>query len=72
MGGEDFSQYGRAGVPIFMFRLGSVDAARLERYKQLGQQPPSLHSPIYYPDIEDTLTTGVPAMASAALELLKP
>jgi hippurate hydrolase len=72
MGGEDFSQYGRAGVPIFMFRLGSVDAARLERYKQLGQQPPSLHSPIYYPDIEDTLITGVPAMASAALELLKP
>ncbi len=72
MGGEDFSQYGRAGVPIFMFRLGSVDAARLERYKQLGQEPPSLHSPIYYPDIEETLTTGVSAMAGAALELLKP
>src|SRR5690606_28049999 len=44
MGGEDFSRYGRAGVPIVMYRLGAVDARRLERYKQLGQDPPSLHS----------------------------
>ena len=70
MGGEDFSQYGRAGVPIFMYRLGSVDAARLERYAQLGQAPPSLHSPIYYPDAEETLLTGVTTMATAVLELL--
>ena len=71
MGGEDFSRYGRAGVPILMFRLGAVDAARLSRYKQLGQQPPSLHSPIFYPDAADALKTGINAMASCALELLK-
>lgn len=70
MGGEDFSQYGRAGVPIFMYRLGSVDASRLERYEQLGQEPPSLHSPVYYPDAEETLLTGVTTMAAAVLELL--
>ena len=28
MGGEDFSRYGRAGVPIFMFWLGTIDADR--------------------------------------------
>jgi hippurate hydrolase len=71
MGGEDFSEYGRAGVPIFMFGLGSVDAQRLAGFARLKQDPPSLHSPLYYPDAEATLATGVSAMVSAALELLK-
>lgn len=70
MGGEDFSRYGRVGVPILMFRLGVVDQRRLDRIKQLGQTPPSLHSPIFYPDIEEALTTGVATMTSVALELL--
>ena len=72
MGGEDFSRYGRAGVPIVMYRLGAVDARRLERYKQLGQDPPSLHSPLFYPDVEEALTTGVTTMVAAALDLLAP
>lgn len=72
MGGEDFSRYGKAGVPILMFRLGAVDGKRLERFEQLGQSPPSLHSPMFYPDAAETLVTGVTVMASAALELLKP
>jgi hippurate hydrolase len=69
MGGEDFSQYGLAGVPIMMFSLGSISEERLAEYKAQGG-PPSLHSPIYYPDPEPTLSTGVKALASAALELL--
>lgn len=72
MGGEDFSRYGKAGVPILMYRLGAVDARRLDRYKQLGQDPPSLHSPLFYPDIDQTLVTGVSTMANIALELLAP
>ena len=39
--------------------------------KELGQQPPSLHSPLYYPDAEETLVTGVHATVAATLELLK-
>jgi hippurate hydrolase len=70
MGGEDFSLYGKAGVPALMFRLGSVDARRLARHKELGQEPPSLHSPLYYPEAEETLQTGIVAMSSAVLELL--
>jgi hippurate hydrolase len=70
MGGEDFSQYGLAGVPIFMYRLGSVSADRLEGYARVDQSPPSLHSPLYYPDAEETLATGVTTMAAAVLELL--
>lgn len=71
MGGEDFSQYGRAGVPILMFRLGTIEPKRLARMKELGQQPPSLHSPLYYPDAEETLVTGVQTTVAAMLELLK-
>ncbi len=72
MGGEDFSRYGRAGVPILMIRLGAVNPMRLARYTELKQPPPSLHSPLFYPDVEEALTTSVPAMSEAAIELLKP
>lgn len=72
MGGEDFSQYGLAGVPIFMYRLGAVDKQRLAGYKRFNQQPPSLHSPVFYPDADDALRTGVITMVSAVVDLLPP
>ena len=72
MGGEDFSRYGLAGVPIFMFRLGSVEPRRLAGLKRGGQEPPSLHSAVYFPDADKTLTTGITAMATAVLDLLPP
>ncbi len=72
MGGEDFSQYGRQGVPILMYRLGAVDARRLARFKELGQEPPSLHSPLFYPDVEEALTTGLLTMTAVVRELLPP
>jgi hippurate hydrolase len=70
MGGEDFSEYGRRGVSSFMFWLGTVDAHRLAGYARVGQTPPSLHSPVFYPDAEPTLQTGVQALAAVALDLL--
>ncbi len=70
MGGEDFSQYGRAGVPILMYRLGSVLQHRLDRFAALEVPPSSLHSAQYYPDVEPTLTIGITTMTAAALELL--
>jgi hippurate hydrolase len=70
MGGEDFGRYGLAGVPICMFRLGAVNQKRLDEYAAKKIPPVSLHSPVFYPDIEETLSTGVPAMISVALDLL--
>lgn len=70
MGGEDFSQFGLAGVPIVMYRLGAVSQKRLDRFRELGQTPPSLHSPHFYPDAEEALATGVTTLVSAALNLL--
>lgn len=71
MGGEDFSQYGRAGVPILMYRLGTVLQQRLDRYDALNVPPPSLHSALYYPDVEPTLRTGIRTMTAATLDLLQ-
>ncbi len=71
MGGEDFSEYGLAGVPIFMYWVGTVEPQRLAGYRRVGQMPPSLHSPVYYPDAEATLRTGMLTMISATLDLLK-
>jgi len=72
MGGEDFSRYGREGVPILMYWLGSVSQKRLDAYAASEANPPSLHSPLFYTDAEQTLVTGVSTMAAAVLELLKP
>jgi hippurate hydrolase len=72
MGGEDFSEYGRAGVPSFMFWLGAVDEKRLAGYRRFNQEPPSLHSPVFYPDADSALTTGVTVMSAVMLDLLQP
>jgi amidohydrolase len=69
MGGEDFSQYGRQGVPSLLFFLGVVEQRRPDRYQTMGLKPPSLHSAEFYPDFELALQTGVLATSQAALEL---
>jgi len=71
MGGEDFSRYGKEGVPIVLYRVGSVEKARLDRFASMRLPPPSLHSSTYYPDIDLTLETGIKTLVAAALDLLK-
>jgi amidohydrolase len=70
MGGEDFGRYGRAGVPIFMFWLGTVDPEMVEKYRQEGRPLPSMHSDAYYPVVEPSIRTGVLCMSAAVLNLL--
>lgn len=72
MVGEDFSRFGlqEHKVPIFMFWLGAVDPALVEKAKAEGKSLPSLHSPTFAPLPEPTLKTGIRAMTTAALELL--
>ena len=72
MGGEDFGRFGSTGVPICMLRLGAVNQKRLDEFAAKHLPPTSLHSPLYYPDIEETLTMGVPAMVAVVEELLPP
>jgi len=70
MGGEDFSQFGLAGVPIFMFRIGTVTNERIAEFSKAGKPLPSLHSPEYFPEPGKSISTGVTAMTAALLELL--
>ncbi|RKG83677.1 amidohydrolase [Corallococcus terminator] len=70
MGGEDFSEYGRAGVPAVMMWLGITEPKRFTEAKAAGETLPSPHSPVYAPDRERTLRTGVTVLTTAALELL--
>ena len=71
MGGEDFSRYGRAGVPIFLFWLGTIDAERWAASQKEGATPlPSLHSDLFWPVPEPTIRTGVLAMSQAVLNLV--
>ncbi|QSQ24536.1 amidohydrolase [Pyxidicoccus parkwayensis] len=70
MGGEDFSEYGRAGVPAVMLWLGITEPQRLAKAQAAGEALPSAHSPLYAPDRERSLRTGVTTLTTAALELL--
>jgi hippurate hydrolase len=70
MGGEDFSEYGRAGVPATLVWVGAVEPKKYEASKAGGASLASLHNSGFAPDREPTLRTGVKTVTLAALELL--
>jgi hippurate hydrolase len=70
MGGEDFSRYGKEGVPIFLYFLGTVPPERVAEAAREGKPLPSLHSDLYYPVPEPSIRTGVLTMSLAVLNLL--
>ncbi len=67
---EDFSEFGRAGVPALQFDVGAVNPVRFEAAQKTGAPLPSLHSSEFAPDREPTLRMGVSSLTIAALELL--
>lgn len=72
MGGEDFGRFGREGVPIFMYFLGTVPEDRFEEsLKPMGHPLPSMHSDRYAPAPEPSLKTGVRTMTMAVLNLMR-
>jgi len=58
-------------VPATLFTLGAVDPAKVKQSKDTGTPLPSLHSALFQPLPEPTLRTGIKAMTSAVLELMK-
>jgi hippurate hydrolase len=72
MGSEDFGRFSLDNtIPSCMFWLGAVEPAKVEASKKSGKPLPSLHSSLFEPLPEPTLRTGVKAMTSAVLELMK-
>src|SRR5262249_53031003 len=70
MGSEDFSVYGRAGVPAVMFWLGAAEPQQFEKAKATGSSLPGLHSAEFAPDRERTIRTGVSALTAVVLDVL--
>ena len=73
MGSEDFSLFALSDPkpPISMFWLGAVDPAKIKDAQEKGTRLPSLHSSEFAPLPEPAIRTGVRAMTSAVMDLLK-
>ena len=70
MGGEDFSQFVRAGIPGFYFHLGTADPKLWEEARRGGPALAGTHTDAYYPIPEPTIKTGVLSMSWAVLSIL--
>ncbi len=69
---EDFGAFSLdQKIPSVQFTLGAVDPAKVKLSRETGTPLPSLHSPVFAPLPEPTLRTGVKAMTSAVLDLMK-
>jgi amidohydrolase len=73
MASEDFGYLSLdQKIPATIFWLGAVDPLKVKQSKDTDTPLPSLHSALFAPLPEPTLRTGVKAMTSAVLELMKP
>ncbi|MEO8439714.1 MAG: amidohydrolase [Spartobacteria bacterium] len=74
MGAEDFSEYSLPdhSIPAVDFHVGAVAPEKIAASNKPGASPlPSLHSSKFAPVPEPTIRTGVIAMTSAVLDLMK-
>jgi hippurate hydrolase len=68
---EDFSYFVEQGIPGFYFSLGGADPEEFAEAKAAGTMLPSNHSPLFAPDVDPALRTGIAAEVAALRELLK-
>jgi amidohydrolase len=69
---EDFGYYSSGQqIPTLTFILGAVDPLKARESKTSGTSLPSLHSPLFAPAADVALRTGIKAMTSAVLDLMK-
>jgi len=72
MASEDFGIFSLDHqIPSFFFWLGAMAPEKIAASKKSGRPLPSLHSSLFEPLPEPTLRTGVKAMTTAVLELMK-
>lgn len=69
MGGEDFSQFGLAGVRSVLLHVGAVDAAKLKESEKTGVPVPSVHSPLWAPVPEPTIKAAIRAETAILMDL---
>ena len=67
---EDFSYFIAQGVPGFYFSLGGADPEKYAEAKASGTRLPSNHSPLFAPDVDPALRTGIEAEVAVLRNLL--
>ena len=67
---EDFSYFVEQGVPGFYFSLGGADPQKFAEAKAQGTPLPSNHSPLFAPDVDPSLHTGIVAEVAVLRNLL--
>jgi len=70
MGGEDFSQFGLAGVRAVLLHIGAVDPAKLEAARKSGVPGPTVHSPLWAPEYQPTIKAAILAETAILMDLL--
>ena len=72
MASEDFGYFSLDHkIPATLFWLGASEPAKVKANRETGAALPGLHSALFAPVPESTLRTGVKAMTSAVLDLMK-
>jgi amidohydrolase len=69
-GSEDFSYFVEQGIPGFYFELGGANPEKFAEAKKAGTQLPSNHSPLFAPDVDPALHTGIAAEVAVLRNLL--
>jgi amidohydrolase len=69
-GSEDFSYFVEQGIPGFYFSLGGADPGKYAQAKATGTMLPSNHSPLFAPDVDPALHTGIAAEVAVLRSLL--
>ena len=67
---EDFSAFVEQGVPGFYFSLGGADPEKFAQAKATGTMLPTNHSPLFAPDVDPALRTGITAEVAVLRNLL--
>jgi hippurate hydrolase len=68
---EDFSYFVEQGVPGFYFSLGGADPEKFAQAKASGNALPTNHSPLFAPDVEPAIRTGIAAEVVVLRNLLQ-
>jgi hippurate hydrolase len=70
MTSEDYSLFVEQGIPSVYFDLGGADPKSYAEAKTSGTKLPSNHSPLFAPDVDPALHTGINAEVAVLRDLL--
>ncbi len=71
MTSEDYSYFVEQKVPSFYFTLGVANPQKLAEARSSGKELPVNHSPLFAPDAEPALRTGISAEVAVLRDLLR-